>query len=407
MKPIYPRLTTLISSLDAIPGARRGDAYPEGDGPGGQLAEEIQRFQETSAVEVSSSPIFPADDDDQAPDNGAPGTPVFWFPDGVDSEEVVRQLAGANGNEYERLSLLRGIDAFGWYMGFHQRQYQWGVYVPVTGVAAYAMQALAGVDISGEQKLNIAMRSILAHERFHFAAEVGVAQLELALQRPIYWPARDNRTAWSEILLVEEQLATAAQLRDVRFARDSASRAASRGVTEHSRLLPPGYRDGYKLVGSRHDFEGRMLDHGQAVWEAALGAPPAYGFEMHHLYPAFRTYELARCPVHVLMDQARYGLGNLPFFLISTVEITEESTEFLKKLRKLPSYARKKWDKTRNLLAQSTSTPGLDFNPWPPGGRDCFSVRVDRTLRAHLRFDSSLTRWLAESIGFHTEMGHG
>jgi len=107
------------------------------------------------------------------------------------------------------------------------------------------------------------------------------------------------------------------------------------------------------------------------------------------------------------MDQARYGLGNLPFFLISTVEIAEESAEFLKKLRKLPSYAQKKWDKTRNLLAHSTSTPGLDFKPWPPGGRDCFSVRVDRTLRAHLRFDSSLTRWFAESIGFHTEMGHG
>lgn len=407
MKPIYPRLTTLITSLDAIPGARRGDAYPEGDGPGGQLAEQIQWFQEKPEIEVLDSSILPADDSDRATEQATAGTPVFWFPDEADSNDVLRQLAGANGKEYERLSLVRGLDAFGWYMGFHQRQYQWGIYVPVTGVAAYAMQALAGVDISGEQKLNIAMRSILAHERFHFAADVGVAQLELALQRPIYWPARDNSNAWSQILLLEEQLATAAQLRDLRFARDSASRAASKGVTEHSRLLPPGYRDGYKLVGSRHDLEARMLDHGQALWEAALGAPPAYGLEMHHLYPAFRTYELARCPVHVLMDQARYGLGNLPFFLICSVEIAEESTEFLKKLRKLPSHARKKWDKTRNLLAQSTSIPGLDFKPWPPGGRDCFSVRVDRTLRAHLRFDSSLTRWLAESIGFHTEMGHG
>jgi hypothetical protein len=70
MKPIYPRLTTLITSLEAIPGARRGDPYPEGDGPGGQLAEEIQRFQEASAVEASNSPVVPAEDDDLTSDQG-------------------------------------------------------------------------------------------------------------------------------------------------------------------------------------------------------------------------------------------------------------------------------------------------------------------------------------------------
>ena len=118
-----------------------------------------------------------------------PSSPLFWFPDGVDVEGVVRQLAGADGEEYKRQSFVRGIDAFAWYMGFHQRMYQWGVYVPVTGVAAYVMQAMSKTDIPWEEKLNVALRTILAHERFHFAADVGVAQFELALQRPIYWPA--------------------------------------------------------------------------------------------------------------------------------------------------------------------------------------------------------------------------
>lgn len=407
MKPLYPRLTTLIDGLEAM-GARRGDPYPEGDGPGGQLAEEIRRAQDDLRRQSPDSSVAPQfGPDDEEGGLADPAAPIFWFPDGVDAEDVVRQLAGANGQEYRRLALLRGLDAHAWYMTFHQRMYQWGIYAPVTGVAAYAVHALSVTDIPWEAKLNVALRAILAHERFHFAADVGIAQVELALQRPIAWPARDNAPAWAQVVLIEEQLATAAQLRSIRFARDAAARASFHDLRAHSQALPPGYRDGHQLVARRHDFEGRMLDHAQAVWEAALGAPPAYGVELQHLYPAFRPYELGRCPVHVLFDQARYGLGHLPFFLISTVDVTEESPDFVKKLRKLPTYARTKWDKTRRLLAQSTSVPGLDFKPWPPGGKDCFSVRVDKTLRAHLRFDSALARWLAESIGFHGEMGHG
>ncbi len=410
MKPLYPRMTTLMGALDHIPGARRGEPFPEGDGPGDHLAEEIRRSQtnpDLSALDAADLGDPRAEFEEEALQSGEPPAPLFWFPDGVDAEEVVRRLAGAYGDEYQRLALVKGIDAFAWYVGFHQRMYQWGIYVPVTGVAAYAVQALASADISWEERLNVALRTILAHERFHFATDVGVAQLELALQRAISWPARDNAPAFAEVRLLEEQLATAAQLRAMRFARDAAARRAFRHLRDHSRRLPPGYRDGYALVARRHEFENRMLDHAQKVWEAALAAPPAYGLELHHLYPAFRPYELARCPVHVLLDQARFGLGQLPFFLISKIEVDEESDAFLRKLGKLPAHARKKWDKTRRLLAQSTNVPGLDFKPWAPGGKDCFSVRVDRTLRAHLRFDAAVPKWMADSIGFHTEMGHG
>lgn len=409
MRPIYPRLTTLIESLDAITGARRGDPYPEGDGPGAHLAEEIRRAQDhiaASTLDVTARAPDNEPDDDVAR-TGEPAAPLFWFPDGVDAEEVVRRLAGAHGQEYERLALLKGVDAFAWYLSFHQRMYQWGVYVPVTGAAAYAVQALGSSDVSWEAKVNLALRAILAHERFHFAADVGIAQTELVLQRAVWWPARENAKLRTDVSELEEQLATAAQLRAIRFARDSDARRCFSDMRDHSRQMPPGYRDGHKLVARRHDFENRMLDHVQMMWEAALGVPPAYGTELHHLYPAFRPYELSRCPVHVLLDQVRFGLGDLPFFLINAVQIAEESDDFLKKLRRLPSYAGRKWEKTRKLLAQSTTVPGLDFKPWAPGGKGCFSVRVDASLRVHLRFDAGAAKWMAESIGFHAEMGHG
>lgn len=410
MKPLYPRLTTLIESLDQIPGARRDEPYPEGDGPGDHLAEEIRRDQSRSSL-FGNEPGIVADTDDELEEglaeSGEPPAPMFWFPDGVDVEQVVRRLAGANGDEYRRLSLVKGIDAFAWYVGFHQRAYQWGVYIPVTGLASYAVQALGKTDIAWEDKLNVALRTILAHERFHFSAEVGVAQVELALQRAVYFPAVGNKDVFSEARLLEEKLATAAQLRATRFARDAAARRSFRDLRDHSKRLPPGYREGHQLVARRHDFENRMLDHAQKIWEAAFGALPASGLELHHLYPTFRPYELGRCPVHVLCDQARFGLTDLPFFLIDRVEIHVETEGFSKRLARLPEHVRRKWEKTRRLLAQSTMIPGLDFKPWAPGGKDCFSVRVDRSLRAHLRFDASASSWRADSIGSHAEMGHG
>ncbi len=410
MKPVYPRLKTMLGALEAIPGAVSGEPFTEGDSPGPELAEEIRRAQDRISNEKDSeaSGLAPLDElEDDVSDSGEVPSPVLWFPDGVDEETAVRELAGAAGGEYQRLALLKGVDAFAWYLSFHQRAYQWGVYAPVTGVAAYAVQALTEANITWQEKINVALRAILAHERFHFAADVGTAQVELVTQRALYLPARQNGASWPALHLIEEQLATAAQLKAVRYASDVAARLSFQAIRDHSRQLPDGYRDGHRLVARRHDFEGRMLDHAQATWEAATGAPPAYGLELQHLYPAFRPYELARCPVHVLMDQNRYGLGALPLFLIRSVEVSEESTGFLKSMNKLPRYATKKWSKARLLLSQSTSVPGLDFKPWPPGGKDCFSVRVDKTLRAHLRFDPKASRWLADAIGFHGEMGHG
>jgi hypothetical protein len=400
----------MLRALEAIPNAIRGEPFTEADSPGPELAEEIRRAQDRlpGADDIEASGLAPLDDlEDDISESSEVPSPVLWFPDGVDEESAVRELAGAAGGEYQRLSLLRGVDAFAWYLSFHQRAYQWGIYAPVTGVAAYAVQALSEAGITWQEKINVALRAILAHERFHFAADVGTAQVELAIQRALYLPSRQNVASWPALRLIEEQLATAAQLKAVRYATDRAARCSFQAIRDHSRLMPEGYRDGHRLVARRHDFEGRMLDHAQATWQAATGALPASGLELHHLYPAFRPYELARCPTHVLMDQSRYGLGALPLFLICSVEVSEESTGFLKSMDRLPRYASKKWDKARRLLSQSTSVPGLDFKPWPPGGKDCFSVRVDKTLRAHLRFDPKASRWLADAIGFHGEMGHG
>lgn len=76
MQPLYPRLTTLIDALDRIPEARRGEPYPEGDGAGGHLAEEIQRAQARRSATISGPSVAedPAVEPGEGPSEaGEPG----------------------------------------------------------------------------------------------------------------------------------------------------------------------------------------------------------------------------------------------------------------------------------------------------------------------------------------------
>jgi len=409
MKPIYPTLDALIEGLDAIEGARRMDHVTELDGGGQQLAKEMEAYRVSSSA--SGKGLMPLEDpadgrDDDGDVGDEPGSPIFWFADGVDEEDVLKRLAGARGEEYRRLALVRGIDAFGWYMTFHQKAYQWGVYVPVTGVAALAMAALETTPIDPLAKLHVALRFILAHERFHFAADVGLAQIERIVEKPVYLPTRDSARR-DEASLLEEQIATAFALRQMRYSREPNERRAYRDMDTYVRTMPKGYRDAHAIVNSRHALEGEMLNHAQTCWEIGLGLDLRIGVELHHLYPAFRPYELVRCPTHVLLDQARYELGDLPLFLINSVPSLRESRQFEKQLDRLPESVRDKWPNACRKLRASVATPGLDFKPWPKGGQGCFSVRITRGVRAHLRFRAEDQSWIAEAIGSHTEMGHG
>lgn len=408
MKPIHRTLSTLIDGLDEIEGARRLDLMAERDGPGEYIARRIELAQSRPADGYANPGLKPDDEAEGDASGDVPNfaEPVFCFPDGVDEEDVVRKLAGAQGDEFKRQALVRGVDAYGWYMTFHQRAVQSGIYVPVEGVAALAVHALSSTPIEWASKLNFSLQFILAHERFHYAADVGIAHIERILGRPMWWPVRESGAA-ADLLILEEQIATAFGLRRIRYSRQLGARQAYRDLVAFTKTLPPGYRDGYKLVESRDELEDKLFGLALFSWNVALDTDPPEGVEFQHLYPAFRQYELNRCPTHVLVDHARVELKDLPFNLIMSVQTLTESSAFVKRLQKLPATVRAKWSKTRRMLAQSVGGAGLDFKPWPPGGQGCFSVRVDRSVRAHLRFTPEKQAWIAESIGDHDAMGHG
>lgn len=83
------------------------------------------------------------------------------------------------------------------------------------------------------------------------------------------------------------------------------------------------------------------------------------------------------------------------------------SDGFDRQLRRLPASVRDRWPATCRKLRDSVAMPGLDFKPWPKGDQGCFSVRITRGVRAHLRFRADDRSWIAEAIGSHAQMGHG
>lgn len=260
MKPIHPTLSPLIDGLDEIEGARRLKLMAERDGAGEYIARRIKLAQSRPADEYANQGIAPQPEFEGDASGEVPNfaEPVFCFPDGVDEEDVVRRLAGAQGDEFKRQALVRGVEAYGWYMTFHQKAVQTGIYLPIEGVAALAVHALSSTPIGWASKLSFSLQFILAHERFHYAADVGIAHIERILHEPMWWPIRESGAA-SSLLVLEEAVATAFGLRRLRYSRQFGSRQAYRDLVAFTRTLPPGYRDGYKLVESRDELECELF----------------------------------------------------------------------------------------------------------------------------------------------------
>lgn len=139
---------------------------------------------------------------------------------------------------------------------------------------------------------------------------------------------------------------------------------------------------------------------------AARGLPWVAQAELHRLYPLSPHIDWQYCPVRVVSDSPALSALFASLF-IRQVPGIEETVGFMKLLDDLGSETQRAWFKTRALLSQTTQLKGLDFKPWPPRGKDWYSVRVNKGARAHLRFEPPTQRWFAEEIGCHKVMGHG
>lgn len=338
---------------------------------------------------------------------------IFEIPPELDERKIRETLGRAGGGDFERMNEATGTDALGWYFPFHYQIAQHGIYLSGKGIlelAAHCFNRKYSEDQTEDvrRKLQYAGHAILRHEAFHFAVECMAANWELATGAACYVPAKAQLRGTAGYIEQEEALANAYMLRGFRWVSSITEGArATQSLKSYIKMQPAGYNRGANYVtADRFELGCKELafDYHRKMdlqWFAPSGT-----FDSAALYPNANRIDWRRCPIIVLDEGGLLAaLGIVPRFIGNVADITE-SLSFAKQLARLGSIYSGKWQATKEKLRHSTSARGLDFKPWRNGGNGCFSVRVDREVRAHLRHDATTQTWLAEEIGRHDAMGH-
>lgn len=368
----------------------------------------LPQYRETSVVSMDEEEV---DDDIFGVDGAGDFDPVIEI--GTEIDETFPGLGGEEGKKIQQSVKVYGMDALGWYLPFHYPGIQWGIYVPVSGIAALVRGAFSGLSAPILTKAHLAFHAILNHELFHFATEYAIAQAELAHQEPWYVPAKVAfRAGHPTYCVEEEQLANAYMLSSFRTMKPAlrvrGKQAALRGYVK---LQPEGYRDALKVRPHHRD---RLLEnlarrfgfHSMKGAAHSLLWNPSFGYDWSAHFPIRPRIDWRYCPIHLVDDSSRLGMpeGWLSFF--SSLSAIEETSDFKKKLGMLTSDIQRAWERTKQKLGIAI-TAGADFKKWDKGGDDLFSVRVNGSVRAHLHRRRESNDWLAVAIGSHKEMGHG
>jgi len=336
-------------------------------------------------------------------------------PELTDSE--VQHALGEDLALIQQLSQLRGLDAYGWYTTFHQKRYQWGIHIPIEGILAFALHAFAEVDLPVERKISLAYHAILRHELFHFNVDCMAANWELTTGAAVFWNAQEKYRNADGYMELEEALANAYMLRGFKHPPRALGNAAGayKAAKAFCERQPAGYRDAMQYLKTRGSYGG-LDSYFDACSELSvayqhsstpLWSPLEQALDALIFYPDLIRIDWTRCPIFILDEhdlRGTLGIGVSYFHAICNIE---ETANFSRALRKLDRSIRKRWQTSVDKLAVSTTLSGLGFKPWKPVGPDWYSVNVGGNYRAHLRYDRSESRWFAEEIGNHKEMGHG
>jgi hypothetical protein len=137
--------------------------------------------------------------------------------------------------------------------------------------------------------------------------------------------------------------------------------------------------------------------------------PSFHGFDHLQLLPGrWPKIDWRHCPIHLVHDGDRLGIPpNFGFGFIHAIKCVEEPPHFLKQLKKMGPDIAGRWETTKRQLSKSTTYAGLNFKKWEKGGKDVYSVRITKAVRAHLQLERATGNWIAASIGPHKAMGHG
>jgi hypothetical protein len=402
-----PSIHSIRTALESIPGAIMGQPVAEDRAQGSEPGTPVLHIDPAkhSREQPESAKVDQPSDDD-ATESGDQPTVIFEVPPSLTDAEVRNVLGKHDLGDIKRLAQVKGTEvaAYGWYMSFHQRARQYGIYIPAERVVAFALHVFGSLALSFELKLEIAFQAILRHELFHFEADCMAANWELCVGHAIYTSPKDPALGLREL---EEGLANAYMLRGFRH-REGILRIAGesyRALKAFCKLQPDGYCDGPHYAKSRGSYlEGcRSLSF---FFGSEHEVPPG-ALDTAIFYPNPFRVDWRRCPILVHDELGLLRTLGIDLSLFDTITGIVESKEFLKALAKLGPRFEAMWARRKADLSRSVQLSFLGLQRWKAGGSDCYSVRLDGNYRVHLLRDPSRNAWIAAQVGDHKSMGHG
>ncbi|MDO8526475.1 MAG: hypothetical protein Q7T03_02170 [Deltaproteobacteria bacterium] len=337
--------------------------------------------------------------------------PIFEYGAENNPDQLVKNL-GKDETEKIRKSIeVKGIDALAWYVSYHYRGLQWGIYIPISSLVFLAYNVFGSLPCNGLTKIKLAFRALHQHELFHFSTDYMTSQIELITRKPCHVISRPKLKNNGGYIAWEEQLANAAMLQSILYAPGTLKvpNAYKQLLVAIVKQQPAGYRDGPKVVKTKP-----FIKLAEKLAQDFIAYIPDYelihadNWELWPLYGRYERLHWENCPVHIIHDEKRFGIA--PWFVdyFGSVAINQETDEFKKRLLELGKHVPKLWKKACRFLASvGPSYPGLGFEKWRsrPDGT-VYSVRLNDDIRVHVLYDKS-SMWTALKVGHHKEMGHG
>ena len=111
---------------------------------------------------------------------------IFEYGAEIDVDEMVGALGGPKGNGLKKAILATGLSELGWYMTFHARNVNPGIYIPVSAIFFLITEYFRFLPTDFWTQFKLAFRAIHQHELFHFGIDYMSAQWEAITSRPLH-----------------------------------------------------------------------------------------------------------------------------------------------------------------------------------------------------------------------------
>ena len=325
-------VSDILAELRRVPGAVV-DETEHIDRRTGQEEATVIHEPPAPTIDDFEETLAPVDGDRVGLEWDQPEDPASYVevPPEIERMGAGKFLSEHVGKEIRQKILLHGVDALGWYVTFHQRRYQYGIYIPTTGFLYLATTTFGRLASPVARKAELALHAILRHELMHFAADNMAAQWELAVGKPCWLPAQAMGNSH------EEMLANGYMLRGFRFPSIATrQRGAFAQLENFTRMQPEGYKDGHLML-PRGEFEDAWchLSYRYACCMDVEFEPPLRGYDHLQLLAGWPRIDWRFCPIHIVHDEQRLDLPAIGISLFDSIARIEETNGFRRQLARM------------------------------------------------------------------------